>query len=116
MGTNKRYADSIDMRAEQRVAGERPPPDRVPQPPVRDWQTPWPPVRIGEFEWIIMRQSKMEPAAVIRIVRMGPRNETFYRVVTWAPASEGRSLVGYYATLGDADRAVLFSPGEVTPR
>ena len=118
MGTNKRYADSIDQRArlrtdaplEQRVTA------RPPQAALRDWQPPWPPIRVAEAEWVLMRESKSDPAAVVRVVRMGPRNETFYRVVTWAPTSEGRTLVGYYTTLAEADRAVLFTPGNVTPK
>lgn len=107
MGTSKRYADSIDQRVRNRQGGM---PDPSPRVAVRDWQPPWPPIRIGEAEWIIMRDSKTEPAAVIRTVRLGPRNETFYRVVTWAPTSADRSLVGYFVTLAEADRSVLFTP------
>lgn len=122
MGTNKRYADSIDRRAAERAprhpgpetghagtpaAGRQ---DAPPAPQPRAWQPPWPPIRVAETEWIVMRDAKSEPAAVIRTVRMGPRNELFYRVVTWAPTSEGRSLVGYYPTFELADRAVLFRP------
>jgi hypothetical protein len=91
---------------------ERP---RPPDGPVRDWTPPWPPIRIGESEWIVMRDSAREPVAVIRVVTMGPRNQSFYRVVTWAPNSEGRRLVGYYRTLEEADRAVLFAPTTVSP-
>ncbi len=130
MGTNKRYADSIDERAaarRQQPADERArlrtdaPPEprpqaRAPQAALRDWQPPWPPIRVAEAEWVLMRESKSDPAAVVRVVRMGPRNESFYRVVTWAPTSEGRTLVGYYTTLAEADRAVLFTPGNVTPK
>ena len=125
VGTNKRYADSIDQRARLRTEAplEAPPQQRSPPAPsirpqaaLRDWQPPWPPIRVAELEWVIMRESKSEPVAVVRVVRMGPRNETFYRVVTWAPTSEGRTLVGYYVTLAEADRAVLFRPGNVTPR
>ncbi|MDH6182176.1 hypothetical protein M2152_002358 [Microbacteriaceae bacterium SG_E_30_P1] len=57
-----------------------------------------------------MRDSKSEPAAVVRALKLGPRNETFYRVVTWAPTSKDRQLVGYFPTLAVADRAVLFTP------
>ncbi len=63
-----------------------------------------------------MRDAKNEPAAVIRAVRIGPRNELFYRVVSWAPTSDGRILVGYYATLQLADRAVLFRQANGTPQ
>jgi hypothetical protein len=118
LGTNQRYADSIDRRARLRTEAplEQPPSRAQPeQTPVRDWQPPWPPIRIAEAEWVVMRESTSEPVAIIRVVRMGPRNETFYRVVTWAPTSEGRRLVGYYPTLAEADRAVLFSPKSVTP-
>lgn len=55
-----------------------------------------------------MRGSNQEPAAVVRTLRMGPRAALFYRVVTWAPTSAGRVLVGYLATLEEADRSVLF--------
>ncbi len=78
-----------------------------------DWQPPWPPIQVAMDEWIVMRDKKTEPAAVIRIVRLGPREELYYRVVTWAPRSEGRTLVGYFRSLGDADRAVLFVPPQV---
>lgn len=151
MGTSKRYADSIDRRAELRgdhprsrpsppsgssgstaTAGRppedprarlrtepptEPPADRpqTPSGPVRDWTPPWPPIRIGESEWVVTRDSTREPVAVIRVVTMGPRNESFYRVVTWAPTSDARRLVGYYRTLEEADRAVLFAPNTVSP-
>lgn len=148
MGTSKRYADSIDRRAELRGdhprsrpspptassgTGVQPPDDprarlRTEPPPappadrpapvrgpVREWTPPWPPIRIGESEWIVMRDSAREPVAVIRVVTMGPRKESFYRVVTWAPTSDARRLVGYYRTLEEADRAVLFAPTTVSP-
>jgi len=111
VGTNKRYADSIDRRAQERAPRH---PEQQAQP--RDWQPPWPPIRIAEAEWIVMRDAKNEPAAVIRAVRIGPRNELFYRVVSWAPTSDGRTLVGYYATLQLADRAVLFRPANGAPQ
>jgi len=107
LGTSRRYADSIDRRVQERQPGM---PAASPRVALRDWQPPWPPIRVGEAEWIIMRDSKTEPAGVIRTVKLGPRNETFYRVVTWAPTSEGRELVGYFDTLADADRSVLFRP------
>lgn len=120
VGTSKRYADSIDRRAELR--GDHPrsrssPAEGRPaaRGPVREWTPPWPPIRVGESEWIVMRDSVREPVAVIRVVTMGPRKESFYRVVTWAPTSDARSLVGYYRTLEEADRAVLFAPTTVSP-
>jgi len=57
-----------------------------------------------------MRTSKREPAGVIRQLTLGHRGETFYRVVTWAPTSDGRALVGYYLTLEEADRSLKFTP------
>jgi hypothetical protein len=108
VGTNKRYADSIDRRAAERQPAGQQDVDVRQEPAVRDWKPPWPPICIGESEWIIMRNSQREPAGVIRALGMGPRNELFYRVVTWAPTSEGRTLVGYYPTLDEADRSILF--------
>jgi hypothetical protein len=110
VGTNKRYADSIDRWAAERQRAAQHATD-APQEPttaVRDWKPPWPPIYIAENEWIIMRNSQREPVGLIRALRMGPRNELFYRVVTWAPTSEGRTLVGYYPTLDEADRSILF--------
>jgi len=109
LGTNKRYAEQIDARMSARAseAASRPP---APTLVVRDWVPPWPPIRIGESEWVIMRDAKNQPAAIVRTVTLGPRRETFFRVVTWAPRSEERKLVGYFESLAIADRAVLFTP------
>ena len=128
VGTNKRYADSIDRKAQE--GAPRHPEQQLAQAPTAhagaaqaptaaqptDWQPPWPPIRVAGAEWIVMRDAKNEPAAVIRAVRIGPRNELFYRVVSWAPTSDGRTLVGYYATLQLADRAVLFRPTNRAPK
>ena len=75
-----------------------------------EWKPPWPPIQVSEHEWIIVREKKTQPTAVIRRLRLGPRSETFYRVVTWAPTAEGRELVGYYASLDEANRSVKFTP------
>ncbi|WP_150308201.1 hypothetical protein [Planctomonas psychrotolerans] len=80
------------------------------------WQPPWPPIRIGESEWIIMRDSSREPVAVIRHLQLGPRRQWFYRVVTWAATSERRELIGYYPTLEEADRSVKFQPTALASR
>ncbi|WP_213816119.1 hypothetical protein [Glaciihabitans sp. dw_435] len=61
---------------------------------MQNWKPPWPPIRIGMSEWILMRDDHRHPAAVVVALRFGPRKELFYRVVTWAPTSEGRTLVG----------------------
>lgn len=80
------------------------------------WQPPWPPIRIGPGEWILMRDSRREPAAVVRHLQLGPRREWFFRVVTWAETSEGRELVGYYRTLDEADQSVKFQPPVLSAR
>lgn len=110
MGINKRYEGHYDRNYDRRAAGATTPPPGAPGygKVVPDWTPPWPPIRIADGEWMLMRGSKREPAAIIRALRMGPRAELFYRVVTWAPTSAGRVLVGYFATLEEADRSVLF--------
>lgn len=82
---------------------------------MQPWQPPWPPIQVGAGEWIVMRDDKRMPAAVIRALRLGPRDELFYRAVSWAPTSEGRTLIGYYPTLDAADQAVLFSKKTAGP-
>ena len=108
VGTNKRYADSIDQRAVERASAQSGQ-SADPITAFKNWQPPWPPVRIAESEWVILRDSRTEPAGVIKVVALGPRGESFYRVVTWSPTSEGRTLVGYFSTLHEADRSILFA-------
>lgn len=79
-------------------------------PPPRNWVPPWPPIQISTSEWILMRDERRTPAAIVRALRLGARHELFYRVVSWAPTSEGRELIGYFRTLDEADRSVLFTP------
>jgi hypothetical protein len=69
------------------------------------WQPPWPPIRVSDCEWIVLRNLWVQPSAIIRRID-GP--QPHYRVVTWAPTSAERRLVGRYLTLEAADRAVLF--------
>ncbi len=71
---------------------------------------------IGPGEWILMRDSRREPAAIVRHLQLGPRREWYFRVVTWAETSEGRELVGYYHTLEEADQSVKFRPPVLTAR
>ena len=68
---------------------------------------PWPPIRVGETEWLIMRNSPTHPKAVVRLLPATAEAAERYRAVTWAPRSEQRLLIGYFATLGAADEAVL---------
>ena len=76
----------------------------------RDWTPPWPPIQVATSEWILMRDDRRTPAAIVRALRLGARRELFYRVVSWAAASEDRHLIGYFQTLAEADRAVLVTP------
>ncbi|WP_108248682.1 hypothetical protein [Planctomonas deserti] len=80
------------------------------------WQPPWPPIRIGAGEWILMRDSRREPAAIVRHLQLGARREWYFRVVTWAETSAGRELVGYYRTLEEADQSVKFRPPVLSAR
>ncbi len=77
-------------------------------PSSSSWDPPWPPMRISDAEWIIIRDSPRLPAAVIR--RLDHDGLPIWRVVTWAPSSEGRRLVGYFNTIEEADQAVRFTP------
>lgn len=112
MGTNKRYGDAIDREVAGRAhrAAAAVPDHDHPRRVLRDWTPPWPPIQISRDEWIVMRDDKRIPVAVIRRLRLGPRQETFFRVVTWAEESAERELVGYFPTLAEADRMVLFKP------
>ena len=80
------------------------------------WQPPWPPIQVADGEWIIMRDDNRRPAAIVRALRLGPRQQLFYRVVRWAPASENRTLVGYFESLKAADQSVLFKPKQAGPQ
>lgn len=119
MGTNKHYGGSIDRdvaRRQAAVAAREPDHDH-PHRVLRVWAPPWPPIQVSTDEWIVMRDDKRVPAAVIRRLRLGPREEMFFRVVTWAPESADRQLVGYFPTLAEADRIILFtSKNPVMPR
>ncbi len=63
-------------------------------------------IQISDCEWIIMRDDPRNPAAIVR--RLTFDGETFYRIVRWAPTSEGRKLFGYVRTLEIADMCVTF--------
>ncbi len=73
------------------------------------------PIRISRVEWVCMRNDPVLPKAVIRLVTVRPRRGDEegppcerYRVVTWAPDSHDRLLIGYFATLGEANAAVRY--------
>lgn len=64
-----------------------------------------PPIRIGEAEWIIMREEPDRPAALVKY--FAPSGApAYFRCVSWAPRSADRRLIGRFATLAEAERAV----------
>lgn len=76
---------------------------------------PWPPIQISDCEWIIMRHDRAKPKAVVRRFDADERHPSYFRVVTWAPLSKDRQLIGRYPTLQLADEAVLVdSPAQIT--
>ena len=68
---------------------------------------PWPPIQISDCEWVVMRHERTRPKAVIRRFEASAGHPVYFRVVTWAPRSEDRKLIGRYASLELADEAVL---------
>lgn len=65
----------------------------------------WSPVtQAHPVEWVMQAAPGQPPYAVIRLIGFGDpsRPELFYRVVTWAPASDGRRLLGYCRSLTEA--------------
>lgn len=58
-------------------------------------------------EWILRQGALGAPYAVVRRFGFGDPNrpDVWYRVVTWAPASEGRELIGWCRTLEAAAAA-----------
>lgn len=113
MGTSKRYADRIDAQMNERIAQVAArPPEAYRR---RAWTPPWPPIETGAGEWIIMRDDIRVPVGIIRTVKLGREQRTYFRVVTYAPASEQRELVGYFDTLDEADESILFTPKQAGP-
>ena len=60
-------------------------------------------------EWVLRQGSQGTPYAVVRWFGFGDPNrpEVWFRVVTWAPRSDGRELIGWCRTL-DAAAAVAW--------
>ncbi len=58
-------------------------------------------------EWILSQGALGAPYAVVRRFSFGDPNrpEVWFRVVTWAPASAGRELIGWCRTLESAAAA-----------
>ena len=69
---------------------------------------PWHPVANAHAsEWLLRQGSMDTPYAVVRRFAFGDPNrpDIWYRVVTWAPRSEGRELIGWCRTLEAAASA-----------
>ncbi|MFF2054093.1 hypothetical protein ACFVU2_20980 [Leifsonia sp. NPDC058194] len=56
------------------------------------------------MEWLLRASESQPPYAVVRRMLMGDPNrpEEWFRVVTYAPTSEARELIGWVRTLEDA--------------
>lgn len=65
------------------------------------------PVRIGQDEWVLIRENPRFPAAVVRRLHAGTELE-HYRVVSFDLDPARRMLIGRYRSLDAADAAVLF--------
>jgi hypothetical protein len=65
------------------------------------------PVRYNVDTWLAMRNDPVLPAAVILRLRNPDGSESFV-AVRWDLDPEGRRLIGRFATLDDADRAVPY--------
>lgn len=74
---------------------------------------PWPPIQISADEWIIMRHDRSRRKALVKRFGATAQHDEYYRVVTWAPTSERRTLIGRHASLKLADEAVLVDPPQV---
>jgi hypothetical protein len=62
-----------------------------------------------------MRHERTTPKAIVRRFNATADHPTYFRVVTWAPISKDRKLIGRYPSLEKADEAVLVdSPATIT--
>ena len=78
---------------------------------------PWPPIQISDCEWVVMRHERTRPEAVIHRFEARDAQPAYFRVVSWAPLSKDRKLIGRFPTLEAADAAVLVgTPGAMAPR
>jgi hypothetical protein len=66
------------------------------------------PIRFDHDTWLVMRNDPVLPAATILRLRSSDTRE-FFVTVTWNLDPENRRMIGRYATLQDADAAVLYS-------
>lgn len=65
------------------------------------------PIRISVHEWVIIRNNRRSPKALIR--RVDPESPTeHYRVVTFELDPAERMLLGRYRTLDAANDSVLY--------
>lgn len=65
---------------------------------------PFPLNQARPTEWLMRTTDSQPPYAVIRRLLKGDPNrpEEWFRVVTWAPTSSERELIGYVRTLDEA--------------
>ncbi len=69
---------------------------------------PWHPVADAHAsEWLLRQGTTQAPYAVVRRFAFGDPNhpDVWFRVVTWAPSSQGRELIGWCRTLEAAAAA-----------
>jgi len=57
-------------------------------------------------EWLVGHGSSQAPIAIIRALFLGPRQELYYRAVTFAEPS-ARRLIGYWGSLADAEQGAI---------
>jgi hypothetical protein len=65
------------------------------------------PIRYDIDTWLLMRDDPVLPAAIIVRLR-GPGSQEFFVAVCWDLDHEKRRMIGRYATLQNADAAVLY--------
>lgn len=64
-----------------------------------------PPIRIDQDTWVCLRANPVLPAAII--TRQHAQGREYFRAVSWDLDPEERHLIGRYASLGEANDAVL---------
>lgn len=59
------------------------------------------------IEWEIRHPLSAQLIAIVRLLELGPRREQYFRAVTGDRDAAQRRLLGYWASLDEARRAVL---------
>ncbi|MCW4458203.1 hypothetical protein [Microbacterium sp. MPKO10] len=57
-------------------------------------------------EWVIKSVRKDYPAAVVKMLHLGPKHDVYFRAVTYSPHPDQRRLIGYWGSLDEAVRNV----------